>query len=72
MGPKRWHRKRNVDTGTLEQAQRSLEHAMSQRAEQDRKREHEQEGVIKRMEQLAEGNHLAALVWDVITGGNGQ
>lgn len=65
-------RKRKRKAGDLENAQRSLEHARKQRAEQETKRQQEQERLIKRMERLAEENHLAALVWDVVTGNGGH
>lgn len=73
MGP-RWRRgRRKVPADTaLERAQRSLDTARAQHAEQARKREQEQEGVIAVMERLADGNHLAALVWDVMTGNEGN
>lgn len=55
----------------LEQAQAALERARAQRAEQARKRQAEHERVIATMDRLAQANHLAALVWDVVTG-NGE
>lgn len=68
MGPRRW-RKRGDG---VEAAQDALNQAKAQRAEQDRKREQENEGLIKRMERLAADNHLAALVWDVMQGNGGN
>jgi hypothetical protein len=68
-------RRRDAPVSTqagLEQAQRALEHARAQRAEQDRKREQEQEGLIKRMERLAEENHLSGWVLDIISGSGGN
>jgi hypothetical protein len=56
----------------MDRAQRALERARRQRAEQARKREQEQESVIGRMERLAAGNHLAGLVWDVVAGIGGK
>lgn len=74
MGP-RWRRQHKAppDTGqaqALEEAEQELERARTQHRVQARKRDQEQEGVIRRMERLAEENHLGALVWDVLTGGN--
>lgn len=66
---RRWGRKR--PDPDLPGAQRALEHAREQRAEQDRKREQEREGLIKPMERLAQENHLAGWVLDII-GGNGR
>jgi hypothetical protein len=63
---------RNSKTArNLERAQRSLEQARRQATEQDRKRAQEQESLIRRMERLAESNHLAALIGDVVAGSGG-
>lgn len=72
MEPRRWLRRRAVPSTTadLARAQDTLQEARAQYTEQARKREQEAEGVIARMERLAEGNHLAALMWDVVTGGH--
>lgn len=73
MDLKRWlaKRKHSGEAG-MARAQSSLRVAKAQHTEQARKREQEQEGVIKRMERLAEDNHLAALVWDVVIGNGGH
>lgn len=66
-------RKRKRTTqGGLEDAQKSLERARRQHKEQAAKRRQEQEGLLRQMERLAEGNHLASLVWEVITGDGGH
>lgn len=65
-------RKRKRKAGDLESAQRSLEHARRQHGEQASKRQQEQVTLIARMERLADENHLAALVWDVVTGSGGH
>jgi len=67
-----WWRKPRGREDALTQAEHALRTAQEQHTEQARKREQEQEGVIARMERLAEGNHLAALVWDVMTGNGGD
>lgn len=72
MTGRRWRRPHADAEEKLARAQRSLEEARALRREQARKREQEQEGVIAQMERLAEGNHLAALVWDVVIGNGGQ
>lgn len=69
-------RRRRAPGGTseapaLEDAQRSLERARAQHAEQARKRDQEREGVIARTERLAEENHLAGWVLDIISGNGG-
>lgn len=71
---RRWlsRKKRETDSeASLARAQRSLERAQKLRAEQARKREQEDEGVIARMERLAEDNHLVGWVLEIVSGGNG-
>lgn len=72
---RKWRRERRkvpADTAALERAQQSLKVARAQRAEQARKREQEQEGVIARMERLAEDNHLSGWVLDIVSGNGGR
>lgn len=52
-------------------AQEQLAKAKSAHHDQARKREQESESVINRLDQLGEENHLAALVWDVVSGHTG-
>ena len=72
MGPK-WHRRKRKATtdADIEQARRSLELARSQHDEQASKRQQEKERLIDPMQRLAEENHLAAWVWDIVAGSRG-
>lgn len=63
---------RRRKNGGLQKAQRALDRARAQHAEQDTKRQQEQAVLIGRMERLAKDNHLAALVWEVVAGNGGN
>ena len=56
----------------VQDAQRALDRAREQHAEQAAKREQEHGRLIRPMERFAEENHLASLLLDAATGNGGD
>ncbi len=68
MDLSRWTKIRERSDKRLDEATESFEQAKRDNLNQSKKRDQEEEMIIRRIEKLAEDNHLASLVWDVVTG----